>query len=455
MRLGRLIAAVWIGLLATPASVTAATATVVPDPSAESADLVLYRAAPGERNDVTATVELLDGQEVWTLTDSAATVTAGIPCVSVDVHTVRCPPRPSRSINAADVDLGDLDDQFLWAPRGSESIFGVVIANGGAGDDRLGGQTSVNVVRGGPGADVLRSGEFSEVNDLNGGPGNDRLIGGPGFDELNGGGGRDELYGGGQHDLMTDGDRDGAPGDAGPGPDLFVGGSGGCCLIMPGDRVSYRGRTEPVIVDLADDAPDGEAGEGDVLVGIESVEGGRGADRLLGDRRANVLIGRLGRDRLSGRDGKDWLVPGPGGGRLFCGAGLDAAGPTSARDLLAGDCEVLDASDEGLSSDVHPRSGGPGRLSYTVSCPENGSDEGGLYRRCRGTLHIREAHRGRRLLGFGSFPPGEWSEREFTVRLTPLGRRLHGRVEATLRLAMRTDAGPRAVRWSIALVLGR
>jgi Ca2+-binding RTX toxin-like protein len=122
---------------------------------------------------------------------------------------------------------------------------------------------------------------------------------------------------------MTDGDRDDAVGDAAPGPDLLDGGSDGCCLILPGDRVSCRGRTAPISVDLADEKADGEAGEGDILRGIESVEGGSGDDQLLGNDRGNAFIGRIGSDRLVGRGGDDTLVPGRGGGPIACSDGSD------------------------------------------------------------------------------------------------------------------------------------
>jgi hypothetical protein len=101
-------------------------------------------------------------------------------------------------------------------------------------------------------------------------------------------------------------------------------------LIYGGDRVTYATRTAPLRVDLADAAADGEAGEGDTLLNIESVEGGSGDDQLLGDDGRNSLFGGRGRDRLAGRGGGDTLLSGFGGGTLSCGAA-----PTSPRPFRA------------------------------------------------------------------------------------------------------------------------
>ena len=441
---------------------SAATVAIEPDPDPESsADVLVYRADSGERNALTAHVELRDGQEVWTLNDAGAIIVAPPTCASVDVHTVRCTPRPERYTDLADVDLGDGDDRFESSSSGSDEQFGNVIVSGGSGDDTLRASNSHNTLFGGDGNDVLALRGSGDVNRLDGGPGDDRLFGSRRFDELNGGGGRDALYGRGEGDIMTDGDRDGAAGNAGPGPDLFVGGAkGSCCLIVPGDRVSYRGRSEPVFVDLADDKPDGEAGEGDVLVGIESVEGGRAADRLFGDGRRNSLIGRRGADLLVGRGHSDTLMPGRGDDRVFCAAGgQDRAGPTDISDRLGRGCEVLDGGDLGIYSlPVHTRQAGPAALVYAVTCPESTRDDSSPYERCSATVHLREASGAQRLLGTGSSPWGMWTGQDVRIDLTSLGRRLIARrrgVLTTIRLGIRIHDGgetlTRTERWTIRL----
>jgi Ca2+-binding RTX toxin-like protein len=424
-------------VLLAPGSAHAATAMV-------GADGVVYRAAPGEQNDLT--VRFAEDEATWTLTDSGAIVVAQAPCVPVDPHTARCV-----ASNRIDADLGDRDDRFS-SSSGDFEPSGLARAHGGSGHDVLDSNDAAAALFGGEGDDVLRvRGVGEEGGLLNGGPGDDDLRGGPEFDVLEGGGGRDEMRGGAGGDVMNDGDGDE------PGPDLFVGGSAGCCLALRGDQVSYRGRSAPVHVDLADAKPDGAAGEGDVLVGIEAVEGGSAADRLLGDDRANSLIGRPGHDLLVGRGGGDVLMPGIGGGLAACGAGRDRVGPTTTRDRLTRDCEALAVSDPDIFElPARPARPAPGRLFYVVRCPENVDDEVPIaFVPCSGALHLREAGGAHRLLGVGSFPRGRWERRRFDVALTPLGRRLVGRrVLTTLRLGIR-PRGSRTltVRWTIALRL--
>jgi hypothetical protein len=445
--------------LLVPNGAPAATVILQPDPDqTSSSGTLLYRAAAGEQNVLTTRVELVDGQEVWTLSETGAVIAAPAPCSTLDIHTVRC--ASERYINLVDVDLGDGDDRFESSSSGGEERFGNVIARGGDGNDTMRLANSHNTVFGGAGNDVLTVSGHVEGNHLNGGPGDDRLFGSQSFDKLNGGGGRDALYGRGGDDIMTDGDRDGVAGSAGPGPDLFVGGGKSeCCLIVPGDRVTYRGRSERLFVDLADDKPDGEAGEGDVLVGVESVEGGHAADRLLGDGHRNSLIGRGGDDVLVGRGRDDRLTPGRGDDRISCGAGsADIAGPTDVGDRLGGGCEMLDASDIGIYPlTVRPRRA-DGAFVYAVTCPEAHADSAALYARCIPTVHLREALGAHRLLGVGSLPWGRWATEDVHVRITALGRRLTTRrrgVLTTIRLGIRLrDEGEtftRTARWTTRL----
>src|SRR5881397_2952547 len=73
---------------------------------------VLYRAAPGEVNDVTVTFERLDqsfeGNGIFRVTDRGAPLTAGGDCASVDAHTASC---PGNIHGRVEIDLGDRDDR--------------------------------------------------------------------------------------------------------------------------------------------------------------------------------------------------------------------------------------------------------------------------------------------------------------------------------------------------------
>ena len=134
-------------------------------------------------------------------------------------------------------------------------------------------------------------------NALHGGGGNDRLIGGMGNDSLVGGDGNDNLNGG-------------------IGADRLDGGAGR-------DRASYRDSAAGLTVDMANTILNTGEAAGDVLIGIEEVEGSQFADVLLGDSLANVLLGLAGNDLLSGRAGNDTLWGGDGDDTLWGGAGSD------------------------------------------------------------------------------------------------------------------------------------
>lgn len=440
--------AVTAWVLGLPGGAVAGTVTVTearPSDPEHSGDVILFQAAAGERNIVSAQ-SVVRPDERWRITDTGAVIVAEAPCTAVDQHTVMCPARAERYIDRARFELGDGDDRFRTStPEGSLDLTGTFSADGGPGDDRLTAGSSINVLAGGEGNDVLRA-TTRDTNAFDGGPGDDRLFGHSGFDELDGGGGRDELYGRGGEDIMRDGDEPGAADS-----DLFDGGSGRCCLIIPGDRVSYRGRTAPIRADLAA-GRGGEAGERDVYVDVESIEGGSGADRLLGDGHKNSFIGRPGRDRLVGRGRDDALFPGTGGGPVSCGAGSDVVGAPTTRDRLAADCELLEAYPIAYRLAARPTPA----LRYTVMCPYADEDSPHAYLRCRGALHIREAGGQRRLLAAGSFPPGRWETRELQVALTPLGDRV-GLRWATIRLRVQGrvsgERWTRTLRWTTRLRL--
>jgi len=195
--------------------------------------------------------------------------------------------------------------------------------NGGTGDDDLRGAEKPWTIGGG---DVLLGGDGDDllIDDLgadvmDGGPGRGTLSGGSADDRLDGGGGPDRLYGGPGGDALDAGDGLGSDRDT-----LDGGSNGGRSYGRKVDVVSYAGRGQPVVVDLADpDRSQGEAGEGDSVRRIEDVKGGDGADVLLGDGGRNTLKGGNGDDRITGRRGNDRLWPGPGRDAIDGGRGHD------------------------------------------------------------------------------------------------------------------------------------
>ena len=291
---------------------------------------------------------------------------------------------------------------------------------------------------------------------LDGGPGNDRLLGGVAGEEFHGGGGADELRGGGGDDALTDDDVDGAVDDRSPGPDTVDGGGGV-------DAVSYRRRTAPVDIDLADAATDGGPGEGDRLRNVESVVGGRGDDRLAGNRRPNLLDGRGGRDRLIGRGGADELRGAEG--RVDCGKQRDRVVWHRGFDaFLAPDCELLTLAEPfgftyELFAGVTARPTAPSvtSLRFRVWCPLEFDFElqEEVTVACEGPLRVRERNGDRRTLATGDLPVGAWYGRRLTARLTPLGRRLASRargVRARVRLTGYFYDGS-GLSWTIRLKL--
>ena len=229
--------------------------------------------------------------------DAAQRVTARGDCEQLDPHSALCP----SSEDTADVHLGDRDDAALVSAM------------------------SVNVM-GGPGADVLRGSRAPDR--LFGGPGRDRLSGRRGADALTGGPGRDRLFGGGGDDLLVDGET-----DARAARDVYDGGpSGDSRGSDRGDVLSYERRRRPLRIDLGRRRTSTE----DWLVGFESLRGGRGNDRFIGDSDENWLEGGAGADRLHGRDGDDIPMGGAGSDRVYGDDGDDVVWGDEGADALFG-----------------------------------------------------------------------------------------------------------------------
>jgi hypothetical protein len=244
-----------------------------------------YVADPGERNDVTFTSGYIDTVlRIFVVHDPGATIRVGPGCVSLDPHTARC---------VADV----------WGD-------GTMRIDLGDGDDVLQPTATTPMI-------------------VNGGTGDDLLLGGSSFDRIDGGAGIDVIRGNDGSDELRDGDTDVG---ATPNADHLDGGAGT-------DLVSYEGRTKPVLVDLADDRPEGAVGERDLLASIEDLRGGSGDDRLAGDRRGNRLFGGRGNNHLVGRGGGDWLFT--KAGSVSCGSGADLVRHPTQRVVVGLSCEQI------------------------------------------------------------------------------------------------------------------
>ena len=469
--------------LASAAGASAATVTVRAvsiDPGYGREPAVDYVAGPGERNDVL--VVAVAGDRGVRITDPGAIITATGRCGSVDAHTAIC----HGDLLAARVELGDLDDFATTSRRWGRGVelsadggpgndvleggsgYADVVLNGGDGNDWLDAHGAMAKLHGGDADDRLNG--SPEYDTLDGGSGADRLYGRGGDDDLDGGGGLDLLVGGPGADRLTDGDRDGAAADAAPGPDTLVGGRGGGVVSsLGGDTLSYQQRTQPVRVHAGKDRRAGEAGERDSISGIESIIGGDGDDRLVGDQRGNYLHGRggadivigggsadelwggRGDDRLRADGGRDSLAGGAGIDALSCGIGSDLviAKAPRAHEIVRDSCEELSIRwDHGARSQwlrphlARPR---PWWLRLRAACPVIWDD---AYVECRGTLSVRESDDRHRLLAIGHFRHGaDGATFAVPLALTRLGWRWRagrlGKTPATVTLRMIAEHTPR------------
>ena len=419
------MAAVTVAVL--PASLAGAATVEVGSGGLDPRTMVRFDAGAGEANDVIVewdetgvgaqTVRLV------TIRDGAATLVAGDQCASLDAHTVRCMPilPPHQPVVYVDLDLGDADDRARVSTAGVGPTAGVLYADGGAGDDVLDGRN------------VLMAG-------------------------LDGGGGRDSFYGARAYSYLSDGDRDDASGEGAPGPDTFHGGRGE-------DTVGYRQRSASIQVDLTDRGGDGAPGEGDVLRGIESVEGGSGPDVLAGDRNVNILNGGPGRDRLSGRGGNDRFgtvtstpyepLPASAVGDVVrCGSGhYDVVTGRRMRDFTPRSCEQVQLPEERrggrMYQPAYPVADGSALL-YRHAC----RDPEYPYPKCSGTLVLRSPSG--TVLARGHSKRGR--DKPFTlfvIQVTARGRALatrRGGVLARVQFEGRNLPRP---GWTIRLRLGR
>jgi Ca2+-binding RTX toxin-like protein len=364
------------GLAILPATASAATAFARVHGGGEGGPQgpVRYTAAPGEANRLTVSEDR--GRIVFS--DRAAPVAARGDCRQRGAHAAVCP----FSEDGADALLGDRDDRARIEDSPSLEV------HGGSGDDLL---------LGGRGGDRLA-----------GDSGGDTLRGGRGNDELTGGTGRDRVFGDAGDDDLIDGET-----DATSAPDLYRGGdSRDTSGADRGDTIDYGRRRRPVRIDLGRHT----SNTGDRILGLESVEGGAGNDRLTGDGDDNWLEGEGGDDVLRGAGGQDIPLGGRGdddvrggdgddvvwgnggsnrisGGagddllesagrladRVTCGAGTDVV-VSGRNDTLTGDCEQSHASF--LTVGVRPKLTAD-TATFDVRC-----SGGRAAPRCNGTIAI-------------------------------------------------------------------
>ena len=213
-----------------------------------------------------------------------------------------------------DVLEGDGGTNLLYGGGGDDDLRGAGgddVLEGGAGADRLDGGTgidaaayrssneavSVNLGGGTATGGHAEGDEFAGIESIVGSTFGDTLVGGDGNDRLNGDRGDDILEGG-------------------AGADRLDGGAGS-------DTVTYRNSNAAVTVNLGNGTFVGGHAEGDQIVNVETIEGSKHDDVLIGDSGPNRLEGGEGKDELQGGDGDDLLLGGDDDDVLEGGRGFD------------------------------------------------------------------------------------------------------------------------------------
>jgi hypothetical protein len=338
---------------------------------------VLYRAAAGERNEVTYSLDATG----TTVHDAGAPVTPLRGCVAVDANTARCGPSP------LSLELGDGDDRAAPA----SGIAAAASIAGGAGDDVLTGSDGDDRLVGDEGTDTLL-----------GGAGDDHLLGGTGKDVLDGGAGTDSAsYFGEQQPVVVD--------------------------LAAGLAPDTLGGIEGVLGTLGADVLRGDDGP-------NTLQGGGGDDVVEGRGGNDVVDGGTGFDRLDGGAGDDELVADSNGGSaetererdrtgepLACGPGADLVSE-QARDVLS-DCERLELPLGILAPEFDPRPVIRGRTAV-------------LRPRCAGDLRAPGGCRVRVTLAAGGRVLGRRTSR-IAGRATPVRVPLHATGFGALRVELR------------------
>ncbi len=196
----------------------------------------------------------------------------------------------------------------------SQEIGPLSFSSSGTGGDALGDTLfSVEVITGTDFDDSIQNIINTNVT-IFGGLGNDFIKGGSRSDFLLGGEGADRIIGG-AHDAGTD-----------------------------GDATSYASSWAAVDIDLGRVTQRYGDAQGDVLDGIESIQGSAFGDRIVGNNQHNRLDGSYGDDVLDGKGGGDTITGGEGSDRVVArGDGSTLSGDDEDTGF-AGETDTLDYS---------------------------------------------------------------------------------------------------------------
>ncbi len=195
-------------------------------------------------------------------------------------------------------------------------------------NDYLIGNGADNAFIGGFGNDHLYGVAGNDT--LNGGSGEDIIYGGSGNDVIEGGLDGDTLFGGDGNDRLSGGSDEIAGGndsvdtlEGGAGADVLIGVNRANDIYYFGDYAAYTLSGSAVTVDLRTGTGLGGDAQGDTLINIFGLRGSAFNDELNGDDSRNWLFGASGNDTIRGRDGYDVLYGGDGTDALYGDEGND------------------------------------------------------------------------------------------------------------------------------------
>ncbi len=253
---------------------------------------------------------------------------------------------------------GDAD--CVFGHSGHDAVFG------GAGGDQLNGGAGADLAAGGAGADTAR-GE-ADADEVRGNDGDDDLFGDSGADLLLGNAGADEEYGGLDID-QVEGNQGSDTLSGGAHVDIVIGGSSVSGTSDAGDRVDGGDGADVLLGDNGapvrsglgvllgahlTDVPGGTAAGADEIhggPGDDLVYGEGGGDTVFGDEDADTVEGGLGSDEIHGGDGLDLLVGGSGRDRNTDGTERTWQGTADDGDTIHGDAdEDVILGDNGVRS---------------------------------------------------------------------------------------------------------
>ncbi|MCC6597537.1 MAG: type I secretion C-terminal target domain-containing protein [Alphaproteobacteria bacterium] len=266
---------------------------------------------------------------------------------------------PDTIINAPDINgtagndklYGTNSGEIIRAGDGNDTVYGLDgndTIYGGIGSDVLLGDGDNDTIYGEDGNDTIYGGEGNDTleggagNDkLYGDAGNDTLRGGAGVDILNGGDGDDRLYGGDGDDYLyaNEGADDRLYGE--DGNDRLFGGSGDNFLDggNGNDIIKGYAGNDTIYGQAGDDVINGDEGDDTIYggTGIDKLYGADGNDIIYGGDDNDFIYGNLGNDILSGDAGDDYMTGGNDNDILYGGTGNDTILGDDGDDTVDGD----------------------------------------------------------------------------------------------------------------------